>query len=277
MKKYESEIFDQERALYAIREAIITNCRFEGDADGESALKETENIEVINSVFKLRYPFWHTTNAKLKKIEMTDTCRAALWYDENISITDSFLGGIKALRECKDISIENCNISSTEFAWFCDDISIANSKLSSEYQFLKSKNINITNLEMSGKYSFQYCENVEIKNSILDTKDAFWHCKNITVCDSVVKGEYLGWYSENLTLKNCKIIGTQPLCYAKNTIIENSEMIDCDLSFEKSSINVCVNGEITSVKNPLSGYIEADSIKEYINENNSICKIIIRR
>ena len=117
---------------------------------------------------------------------------------------------------------------------------------------------------MKGKYSFQYTENVEIRNSVLDTKDAFWHGKNITVYDSVVKGEYLAWYSENLTLVRCKIIGTQPFCYAKNLVLEDCEMIDCDLSFENTTVQATVKGEITSVKNPAGGKITADSIGEII-------------
>ena len=119
---------------------------------------------------------------------------------------------------------------------------------------------------MSGKYSFQYTKNVTIKNSQLKTKDAFWHSKNVTVYDSVLQGEYLGWYSENLHLVRCKIIGTQPLCYAKGLVLEDCEMIDCDLSFEKSEVTASVKGTILSVKNPLSGTITADAINEIIQE-----------
>ena len=119
-------------------------------------------------------------------------------------------------------------------------------------------------------------ENAVIRNSVLDTKDAFWHSKNVTVYDSVVKGEYLAWYSENLRLVRCKIIGTQPLCYAKGLILEDCEMIDCDLSFEKSDVIATVSGEIMSVKNPISGRITADSIGEVIMENtDSSCEIKI--
>ena len=73
-----------------------------------------------------------------------------------------------------------------------------------------------------------------IRNSHFNTKDAFWHSRNVTVYDSVLEGEYLAWYSENLKLVRCKIIGIQPLCYAKGLILEDCEMINTDLSFEKS-------------------------------------------
>jgi hypothetical protein len=110
-------------------------------------------------------------------------------------------------------------------------------------------------------------ENMTIKDSNLDTKDAFWHSKNVTVRDSIIKGEYLGWFSEGLTIINCKIIGTQPLCYCKNLKIINSEMIDCDLSFEYSSVNATVKGHIDSVKNPKKGLIICESCGEFISDN----------
>ena len=133
---------------------------------------------------------------------------------------------------------------------------------------MDSRDIAIDRLQFKGKYSFQYTENVTITNSNLDTKDAFWHAKNVTVKDSVVKGEYLGWYSEGLTLINCHIIGTQPLCYCKDLTLIDCTMEATDLSFEYSQVQATVMGHIDSVKNPLSGYVLADSIGEIILENS---------
>lgn len=276
MEKYENLVLDEERALYGIENAEILNCRFDGPADGESALKETKSISVKDSMFNLRYPLWHTTQGKLSSIFMSENCRAALWYDKDIQIENSLMKGVKALRECSEVEIKNSRINSTEFGWFCHKIKISDCELESEYPFMKTSDIEIENLKMKGKYSFQYVENAVIKNSYLDTKDAFWHSKNVTVIDSVVKGEYLAWYSENLKLINCKIIGTQPLCYAKGLVLENCEMIDCDLSFEKSEVTADINGHIISVKNPLKGSIKADSIGEIILDSKTECKISLK-
>lgn len=277
---FENLTLDEERALYGQKGAVVRNCRFEGPADGESALKECRDIEVEDCHFLLRYPFWHVTGAKIARCEMTDTCRAALWYDKDISISDSYLGGIKAMRESSHIQMDNCEIDSTEFGWFCGQFQMKKCKLYSEYPFLKSHDMEISNLRMKGKYSFQYVENMVIRDSYLDTKDAFWHSKNVTVMDSVVKGEYLAWYSEGLKLIRCKIIGTQPLCYAKNLELIDCEMEGTDLSFEYSDVKATVKGHILSVKNPGNGRIEADSIGEIILDENQkpdvACEIICK-
>lgn len=271
--EYIDLVFDEERALYAVSDALIKNCTFDGPADGESALKETSNIQVQNCFMNLRYPFWHVTNGCVSGTDLTENCRAAFWYDKNLEISDCKMMGIKAIRECEAVSLKNTVVNSSEFIWKSKKLEIDNVEiLGSEYPFFEVDDAKITKLKMKGKYSFQYCTDIEIKDSELDTKDAFWHSKNITIRDSVVKGEYLGWYSENLTFINCKIIGTQPLCYCKNLVLQNCTMENCDLSFERSSVHAEIKGDILSVKNPFSGKIVADSIGQIIIEENIVDK-----
>lgn len=267
MKVIKDTQFDEERALYNLSDAEVINCTFAGEADGESAMKESHDISVRECDFLLRYPFWHVDNFTIDECKMTDTCRAALWYCTNGTIKGSVLGGIKALRECKNITITTATVDSAEFGWKSSDIKIADSIVTSEYFLFDSKNVTLDNVEMRGKYSFQYIENLTIDNCKLDTKDAFWHTKNATVSNSIVKGEYLGWYSENLTLINCHIIGTQPLCYCKNLKLIGCTMEGCDLAFEYSDVQAEIEGHVDSIKNPLSGTIKVKSVGEIIRDN----------
>lgn len=256
---------DDERALYAQKNCVIKDCEFSGPEDGESALKESKNIEVDGCRFFLRYPMWHVTRLDCKNSFMADTCRAPLWYCKNIRFSGGKMLGTKALRECKGVTLENIEIVSDEFGWRSQNINVYGVKLTSLYPFFESRRMFVEKLDMTAKYSFQYVEDVFIVNSVLSTKDAFWHSKNVTVKDSVVKGEYLGWYSENLTLINCKLSGTQPLCYCKNLKIVDCETEGFDFSFEHSTVDVTVKGNIVSVKNPI-GKIVAGSIGEVIKD-----------
>ena len=277
MKTIENETFDMERALYGTQGISLNHCAFDGPADGESALKECTDIQVEDCFCNLRYPFWHDDGLKIADSEMTELCRAALWYSEHIEIMDSKLHGIKALRECSHIRISDCDIISPEFGWSVHDMEMKDSKAESEYFMMRSDNLSFTNVELKGKYSFQYIQNAAFDNCILDTKDAFWHAKDVTVKNSVVKGEYLAWYCENVTFENCKIIGTQPLCYCKGLKLINCEMIDTDLCFEKSEVEATVITPVISVKNPLSGHIYLPSVGEIIRDDvHSKGEIIIQ-
>ena len=267
MKEVKNQTFDLERSLYNIKDTRVIDCKFMGPADGESVLKECRNIEVLNSEFSLRYPIWHADGFMLDNILMDEFSRAPIWYSFNGTILNSKINSIKALRECKNIKIDNSNITSAEFGWFSNDLAVNNSSINGEYLFMKSNNVFCDNLKMTGKYSFQYMNNLHIKNSYLDTKDAFWHSNNITVEDSYVKGEYLAWFSNNLTLIRCKIIGTQPLCYCKNLKLIDCEMIDTDLAFEYSDVEASIIGHVESIKNPKSGKIVVDSVGTIINDD----------
>lgn len=265
--KIENKVFDEERALYNLSDSTVVNCKFEGPADGESPLKESRNVNIINSKFSLRYPLWHAKHFEVINSSFDELSRAPIWYAQAGHITDSRIEGIKCLRQCEAIEITQSTIISPEFGWKSKDISLSNVTIESEYPFLDAWNITIDHIQMTGKYSFQYVEDMTITHSELETKDAFWHSKNVTVRDSVLRGEYLGWYSENLTLINCTIIGTQPLCYSKNLKLINCKMEDTDLAFENSNVEADIKGHVVSIKNPMSGTIIADSIGEIIQEN----------
>ena len=107
MKTITGKKFDRERALYGSDGLILRHCSFDGSADGESALKESRNVEAEDCFFNLRYPFWHDEHMKIVGSEMTELCRAALWYSRNIEIVDTKLHGIKALRECSQIKMQD--------------------------------------------------------------------------------------------------------------------------------------------------------------------------
>ena len=277
MKIIENMTFGEERALYNSDGIILKNCSFDGQEDGESALKESRNIEIYGGYFNLRYPLWHDTGVKIYDSEMTELCRASLWYSSDIEIENSHIHGIKALRECADISINKCDIVSPEFGWFVHDIKMNDSTVKSEYFMMRSTGLNFTDVNFEGKYSFQYIKNSVFENCNFNTKDAFWHAENVTVRNSIIKGEYLAWYSENLTFENCIITGTQPLCYCKGLKLINCEMHDTDLCFEKSDVEAFITTPVISIKNVHSGKVSVPSVSEIISDDeNANGEIIIR-
>ena len=268
MERMEHETFDQERALYGRADLTVAHCAFDGPADGESALKECRNIAVEDCLFNLRYPCWHDRGLKISQSRMTEQCRAALWYSENIEITDTELHGIKALRECEHVVIRRCDIDSPEFGWSSRNVRMEDTRAVSQYFMLRAEHLRFSGVEFQGKYSFQYIRDAVLEHCTFDTKDAFWHAHNVTVRDSLVKGEYLGWYSDGLTLERCRIVGTQPLCYCKHLKLVDCEMVDTDLCFEKSQVEGTITTPVVSIKNPYEGTISLPSVGEVIRDDH---------
>ncbi len=275
MEFLENITLDEERALYGKKELTVKNVRFDGSADGESALKECSDIVTEDCFFNLRYPFWHDERTIIRNCEMTELCRAALWYCRHVKIIDTKLHGIKAVRECSDMEIEHCDIISQEFGWNTHTLTVKDSTAQSEYFLMGASDVILNRVKFKGKYSFQYVNNMVIEDCELDTKDAFWHTDHVTVKRSIVKGEYLGWYSDHLTFEDCTIIGTQPLCYCKNLTLKNCKMIDTDLCFERSEVYATITTPVVSIKNPLYGKITAPSVGEVIRDiEGADCEVI---
>ena len=276
MKIVENTTFDEERALYGSDGILVRDCSFDGPADGESALKESRNVQVIRTLCNLRYPFWHDHNLQITDCKLTELCRAALWYSDHIEIKGTKLWGIIALRECSQVAMEDCHIVSPEFGWSVKEIKMNHCTVESEYFMMRSQQLKFSQVEMKGKYSFQYIKNGVFDQCRFDTKDAFWHAKDVTVRDSVIKGEYLGWYSDGLTLINCVISGTQPFCYCKNLKLIRCEMKEADLAFEKSEVEADLTAPLISIKNPAGGRIEAPAAEQLIlDDENGKAEIII--
>lgn len=280
METISNQEFGGERPLFAAHDLRLENVTVHA---GESALKCTRNIEAVSCRFEGKYPFWHTEGFRVEKCLFTPGARAALWYSSNCVMRDTMVEAPKMFREMKGIDLDNVKIPDAEETfWHCTDVKLRNVEVAkADYLFMHSAEIDIADYRQQGNYSFQYCRNVTIRNARIDSKDAFWETDNVTVIDSELHGEYLGWHSRNLRLVNCHISGSQPLCYAKGLILENCTFdADCDLAFEDSELRADIRGAITSVKNPRSGSIIADSIGEIIIDEHILapadCRIIVR-
>ncbi len=280
MKLINNTEFEGERPLYCERDLRLENVTIHA---GESALKETSNIEATGCRFEGKYPFWCCDGFKVRDCLFTEGARAALWYSKDLIMEDTLVEAPKMFREMTGLQLRRVRIpNALETLWSCRDVVLDDVEaVKGDYIFMHSSDIRIKNFRLQGNYSFQYCKNVEIHDSVLHTKDAFWETENVTVYDSEIDGEYLGWYSKNLRLVNCRIAGTQPLCYAEGLVLENCSFApDADLAFEYSSVQADIKGSVTSVKNPRTGSIISDGYGEIILDKNikapGDCRITVR-
>ncbi len=269
MEIIKNQYFEGERPLYARRDGLRLEQVKIGP--GESSLKEGADIEALQCEFNGKYPFWECDGFTIRDSVFRDGARAALWYSRGCRMYDTLVEAPKMFRRISDVYLENVRMTQAlETFWDCKGITLKNVSIEkADYIFMHSEDIRIDGYRQQGNYSFQYARNVEIHNADLDTKDAFWESDHVTVYDSRIQGEFLGWYAKNLRLVRCHIGGSQPLCYCENLILEDCSFgPDADLAFEYSSVQATVRGNIVSVKNPATGFIQADSIGQIILDQN---------
>ena len=92
--------YEGERPLFATHNLHLENVTIH---TGESALKECSNIEAINCRFEGKYPFWHNDGFVVKNCLFTEGARAALWYSNNLQMTDTLVEAPKMFREMDGI------------------------------------------------------------------------------------------------------------------------------------------------------------------------------
>ncbi|MDO5536087.1 MAG: DUF3737 family protein, partial [Desulfovibrionaceae bacterium] len=267
MNTVSGKTFDEERALYGLRGALVADCTFSGPEDGESALKECSDITVEHCLFNLRYPCWHDHRLTIRDSELTENGRAALWYSEQVDIAGTRMHGIKAIRECRDVTVRDCDIISNEFGWFTSDMRMEDCTVKSDYFMLHSSKLQFAGVKFTGKYALQYLRDCVFENCDITSRDAFWHAENVVVRNSFLRGEFLGWYSDDLVLDHCRILSSQPLCYCRNLRLIDCEVIDSDLCFEKSDLDAVITTPVDSIKNPLSGRIVLPAVDELIRDD----------
>lgn len=281
MTTIKNQEFGGERPLYCTHDLRLEGVTIHA---GESALKETRNIEAVDCRFEGKYPFWETDGFRIDRCLFAEGARAALWYSRHLVMTDTQVEAPKMFREMDDLTLRRVRLPhAAETMWHCSNVKMEDVEVhEGDYLFMHSRDIRIDNYKHEGNYAFQYCKNVEIHHAVIHAKDSFWNSEDITVYDSVITGEYLAWYSKNLRLVNCVIGETQPLCYCQGLVLENCTFRpDADLAFEYSDVRADVRGHMTSIKNPTTGRIDVDSLGTIIIDQNqkapASCQINIRQ
>ncbi len=268
MREIKQKNFKGERPLFNEKNIRIYDCVF---GEGESPLKECRNIEVYNSLFKWKYPFWYGKDIKVKDCTLYEMARAGVWYTENISFENTVIEAPKNFRRSSNITFKNVTFSNgDETLWNCKNVNIDNVTARGDYFAMNCENVKVSNFTHTGNYSFDGAKNVEIRNSKIISKDAFWNSENVTVYNSFVSGEYLGWNARNLTLVDCTVESLQGMCYIDNIVMKNCRLLDTTLAFEYSKVYADIKGGIKSVFNPSEGYIKADHIDELIMDKDKV-------
>ena len=277
-REIRQELLTGERALFMCDNLKIYDSIFD---DGESPLKECHDIELINCMFRWKYPLWYSRNIKASGCTWFEMGRAGVWYTDNISVEDAVIEAPKNFRRCNGLTLDNVTFSNAaETLWSCRDITMKNVTAKGDYFAMNCENMNVDGFTLVGNYSFDGVKNAEIHNAKLISKDAFWNTENVTVYDSFISGEYLGWNAKNLTLINCTIESLQGMCYIDNLVMKNCKLINTTLAFEYSTVDAEITSGIDSVFNPRKGIIRAEKIGELIIEkdkiNPAMTKIICR-
>ncbi|WP_261805469.1 DUF3737 family protein [Lapidilactobacillus luobeiensis] len=268
-----SEIIKQqyltgERALFQGHDLAISETVF---ANGESPLKESHDLILNNDTFEWKYPLWYSQHIQAQNLTLLEMARSGIWYTKDIAISDSLIQAPKNFRRSEKIKLTRVELThAEETLWNCRQIELDHVTADGDYFGMNSQQITADHLAISGNYLFDGGRDIVVDHARLIAKDAFWNCENVVIKNSTIIGEYFGWNSRNVTLINCTIESHQGFCYMENLKLENCRLLNTDLAFEYSTVDATIQSKINSVKNPISGRIEAAAIEQLIFDDPQI-------
>lgn len=122
MREIRQEYLTGERALFQGNDLEIYDTIF---AEGESPLKESQNIKLYGSMFKWKYPLWYSKHITLEDCTLFDMARAGIWYTDDITVRNTLIEAPKNFRRTSNIVLDNVTFSNAqETLWYCSGVKI---------------------------------------------------------------------------------------------------------------------------------------------------------
>lgn len=265
--KIVNQTFGGERPLFRSRGITAENCVFTDGPmpmDGESPLKESEDISLSRCTFGWKYPLWYCNRVTAENCRFTAGARAGIWYTDDITLKHTAIDAPKTLRRASRVVLEDVEFTdAAETLWDCRDVTLRDCRVRGDYFAKDLAGGTIDGLDLKGQYCFDGARDLVVRRAKLDTKDAFWNCENIRVEDSVILGEYLGWNSKRLTFINCTIESLQGLCYVEDLVMRGCK-VKGELLFEYSTLDAEIDGTLESIFDPAGGRIVARGVEKTI-------------
>ena len=131
-----------ERALFMSRELKIYDTIFD---DGESPLKESRDIELVNCMFKWKYPLWYCRNVKVTDCQWFEMARAGVWYTDNMEVDRAVIEAPKNFRRCRELTLRDVDMpNAQETLWHCSGVKLDNVSAKGDYFAMNKKKVALT-------------------------------------------------------------------------------------------------------------------------------------
>lgn len=186
MRHIHHETFDQERALYGQRDIQVTDCSFDGPADGESAFKEGANIQALRE------------------------CGQVTLRDCDI-VSPEFGWSVH------DITMDHCTAESEYFMMRSTNLRFTDVTFRGKYSFQYIEDAIFDNCRFDTKDAFWHAKNVVVRNSVVKGEYLAWYCENVTFEHCTIIGTQPLCYCKGLKLVDCRMEDTD-LAFEKSDV-----------------------------------------------------------
>lgn len=148
--------------------------------------------------------------------------------------------GESALKECRNIEVENCSFSLRYPLWHAESFTVLDCTMDENARaalwYCKDGVIDGCNLD--GIKALRECREIVLNGCKIVSPEFGWRCKNILLDGCEAQSEYFMFESENLSFKNVKFTGKYSFQYVKNAVIENCDFTTKDAFWHSKNVTV---------------------------------------
>lgn len=176
----------------------------------------------------------------------------ALYHTLDATIVDcTFAGpadGESALKESRNIAVDNCRFSLRYPLWHVKGFSMADSSMdeSTCAAIWYAENGSIERSRLGGIKALRECSHIRLSHCSIDSAEFGWKCHDVSLDDSDVTSEYLFLDSADISLHNVHMNGKYSFQYINNLEITDSYLDTKDAFWHSSNVtvrNCTVKGE----------------------------------
>lgn len=168
----------------------------------------------------------------------------ALYHLTNADVLDcDFAGpadGESALKEARNVHLENCSFSLRYPLWHAEGFQLHDSRLeeSCRAPIWYAKDGTITDSDIHGTKAIRACRNLKISDCTITSEEFGWKSSGITVTDSSLHAQYLFFDSRDVVLDKVEMSGKYSFQYMENLTIRNSVLDTKDAFWHAKNVTV---------------------------------------
>ena len=162
-----------------------------------------ETLTIEQSVFTSasRAALWYSNNVLLKGIDASGV--KAVRECNNVEVVDSMVDSEEFGWKTNHISLRNCTLTSVYAFMSANDVSLTRVRFKGKYSFQYVNGLTIKDSILDTKDAFWHAKDVLVENSTIIGEYLAWYAENITFRKCHIKGTQPLCYSKNIKFEQC--------------------------------------------------------------------------
>ncbi len=148
--------------------------------------------------------------------------------------------GESALKECRDITVQNCSFSLRYPLWHAHDFRLLHAAMDEKTRaaLWYSSEGKIENCVLDGIKCLRECQNIKLSGCTVHSPEFGWKCSGVQISDCTMEAEYFLLECRDLTADNLRMKGKYSFQYTENVHIKNSVLDTKDAFWHSKNATV---------------------------------------